>query len=148
MKWSYSESRKSLIGIFSSFLCFIHCIVFPSILNLFVFSSFSFAHSFWVDVLVMVVGLGVTISVFLHAQRKHHENKLPIVLVLIGFTFLITGHLFEASFAVLAFLATGGVTIVIAYVLNWRGIALARAGSAGKGRGSSLDRREDTGCPC
>ena len=116
-------------GMFISGLCAVHCSVLPILLILGLGSSFGWMLSHEVELIFLVVSLVIASFSLLEGYIKIHRNLGVIFLALIGFAFLIIGHEIEVAYLNIFLSTIGGISILLAHLVNFRfrsrGITLA-----------------------
>jgi predicted ABC-type exoprotein transport system permease subunit len=77
-----------------SFLCSIHCIATPIFILFVPFFKNLHEYNTYLEILLLLSVLLLGGSSLIHDFRSHHKKALPVILFLIGFLILVSGHLF------------------------------------------------------
>lgn len=118
MKHFIKSEKLDQLGITASLACAIHCAVLPFVLTTLPLFGLSFLAHNWVE--VVMIGLSLVVGVYsLSTSFPKHKKLLPVIVLVIGFGLIGTGHyLIESMEAVL--IPMGGFTIAIAHFINWK----------------------------
>ena len=112
------------IGIFTSLACAIHCAVLPLVISAITVFDVNLVNNELFEWGMIVAACIIGAYALLHGYRKHHHEKLPLVLFFTGMLLLIGKQLWHQyqlwilPFAVLA--------IISAHLLNFRATAKTR----------------------
>lgn len=116
--------RWDTLGMLVSALCVAHCIAVPLFLGLLPAFGLSFLAKDGLHEVLALVVLVVSLLAFVPGYRAHHDRR---VLVLGGVgVVLLSGAAFAPGLSVVvesALTALGGTLLVVAHVLNRRGLA-------------------------
>lgn len=118
MKTLLKFGRLDQLGMTASFACAIHCALLPMVVSILPLMGLEFLANTWVEVgmicLSLVLGAWSLISTY-----PRHQNRVPLLVLFIGFLLIAAGHfLFESLEAVVVPL--GGFTIAGAHYINWK----------------------------
>jgi len=118
MKHFIKSEKLDQLGMTASLACAIHCAVLPFVLTTLPLFGLSFLAHSWVE--MTMIGLSLFIGVYsLSTSYPKHKRLLPIIILVMGFAMIATGHyLIENMEAVL--IPTGGFTIAFAHYINWK----------------------------
>ena len=106
------------IGVSASLACAVHCAVLPIFFTSLPMFGLEILHNKTFEY-SMIGFAGVIGSYALyHGWKKHHHNKLPLIIFLSGFAFLILKEVFIAEELLL--LIPAATLIVSAHFLNYR----------------------------
>lgn len=72
----------------------------------------------WIELGLIGIALAVGLTSLFLAYFKHHRKIIPLLILLIGFMFILVGHLFENRIAEPAMVSAGGIFIVFAHYKN------------------------------
>ncbi|WP_185152548.1 MerC domain-containing protein [Fulvivirga aurantia] len=109
-----------LIGFSSSVLCAIHCAALPFLLSLAPLANLQFLNNPWVEYAIIIASFLIACFALIHGYSRHHHKPQALVLVVMGFVLISTGHLAEWNEAV--FTTFGATIVAIAHLINWRQI--------------------------
>ncbi|MBE7173746.1 MAG: MerC domain-containing protein [Williamsia sp.] len=106
------------LGITTSVACAIHCAVLPLVVTSLPVFGVNIVHNSLFEYGMIALAFAVGLHALLHGYRKHHHNRLPLVLFSISMLCLLAKqvwHGWEIGFLIPA--VTG---IVAAHYLNYR----------------------------
>lgn len=106
------------VGASLSFACAIHCAITPLLLTFLPLWGLSFLASHELEFALIGLSLVLAIYVLWKDYKKVHHKLLPILLAVLGFTLIFSGHIFH-SIEIL-FAVSGGILVTTAYFFNWR----------------------------
>ncbi len=108
------------IGMTASTLCAIHCAAVPVLLTFLPLVGLGFLANplFEWGMIVLALLLGIW-SILLSYFRTHHR-VLPLLLLLAGFTLVITGHSCLKGWVEAVVVPAGGLTIAVAHFVNYK----------------------------
>ena len=102
-------------GITASIACAIHCAALPLIATLLPLWGLEFLANPFVEFLMLSLSVVIGFIALFSSYRTHHQ-KLPIILLLLGFTTIAFGHYIENTEAIL--IPLGGLLIAAAHLFN------------------------------
>lgn len=105
------------LGIATSIVCAIHCGILPLIVPILPLFGVNVIHNLLFEWGMITLAFLVGSYSLLHGYNKHHHTRLPILLFLIGFLFLIAKQIF-IQFEI-PFLSIAVVLIITAHYLNF-----------------------------
>lgn len=113
-------SRLDRWGMMISSVCLVHCLAFPLLTALLPFFAVALPGDEWLHPLLLGLALPVTGFALLRGYWRHRLVR-PLLLGMAGLA-LIAGALFaHGELAEAALTVTGGLLVVGAHWLNWRG---------------------------
>lgn len=118
MKPSVKSSTLDQMGMTASVACAIHCAALPFLLTTLPLWGLEFLAHSWVE--LSMICLSLLIGTYsLTTSFPKHRKLIPILVLIIGFGLIATGHYTLESLE--AFLVPlGGFTIAAAHYLNWK----------------------------
>ncbi len=112
--------NKDFLGFVASMLCAIHCATLPLILTFSALSGLSFLANHTIEFVFLAISAIIATWSLIPSFRKHHHNPMPLYLVALGFTFLVSARFLPHGFAEHFITAIGGSIVAISHILNWR----------------------------
>ncbi len=103
----------------ASAICAIHCMAMPLILSLGVAHSGHLFHDHSFDIAVIAIGI-VIASASLITDYKRHRSRLPLLLVIIGFSVLTYGLTHGHGGIHLWISLMGSSLVSSAHFINWK----------------------------
>jgi hypothetical protein len=105
------------VGILTSLLCAIHCLLLPLLLTSLPIFGFDLIHDPIFEWSMIALAIAIGIYALSHGYKKHHHNKLPIYLFCAGAVLLILKQFYHGN----TFLLIAAVIFIIAaHVQNYR----------------------------
>ena len=120
MKSFRADSKLDSIGMTASLLCAVHCAIVPIIITSLPLLGIGFLASPWFEWGMILFALSVGIYAIGFSYVKKHRKLLPVVLLIIGFIIIITGHLFVSGRYEAVIVPSGGLCIVAAHFFNYK----------------------------
>ncbi|MET1057132.1 MAG: MerC domain-containing protein [Pedobacter sp.] len=118
MKSFIKHDRLDHLGITASIACAVHCAALPLAITALPMLGLEFLANIWVEISMICLSLLIGI-LSLRLSYPKHQKVLPVLILVMGFLFIGTGHfVFERLEAVIV--PIGGFTIAAAHLLNWR----------------------------
>ena len=112
--------RLDQIGAGASFLCAIHCLVFPLLAGLLpVFASYEFAENRTFEDFFVGISFLLATSSLILGYRHHGQRKLFILLCL-SLALMFSSRFFVHSPAEVALLVSGAIGVCLCHILNRR----------------------------
>ncbi|HBH22958.1 MAG TPA: MerC domain-containing protein [Cytophagales bacterium] len=108
------------IGMSTSLLCAFHCAGLPFLLSLAPLAGLSILHHPVIEYGIISLTLVIAITALRKGYLKYHGKLTAIIMVCIGFTLIISGHLLGNEFYEVFMLSIGGTTIAAAHFINWK----------------------------
>lgn len=116
-KSSFKINWDSL-GIGASVACAVHCAVLPLLYTSVPLLGINILHNPWFEWTMIIIALAIGINALRHGITRHHHRYLPLILLLIGFAFLMAKEAIHEWHTALVIIALG--FIVTAHYLNYR----------------------------
>lgn len=118
MKPSIKSVTLDQLGITASVACAIHCAALPFLMTTLPLWGLEFLAQPWVE--LSMICLSLVIGVWsLSSSFPKHKRIIPILILIIGFVFIATGHFTLHSLEPIL-IPLGGFTIAAAHYLNWK----------------------------
>jgi hypothetical protein len=115
MKWKINWDA---LGIGASLACAIHCALLPLFMaSLPVFGA-NIIHNMAFEAGMIILSLLIGCYALYHGYKKHHHRFLPLILFIVGFTFLVLKQFFITYHIWLLIPAV--IFIVTAHFLNYK----------------------------
>ena len=115
---SYSKSNLDSLGICTSSLCAIHCLVTPFVILLFPFAGLAFLEGESFEISILIISIILAALSLVRSYFKNHKNILPLTLALSGFVFLGFSKIFTLEFSEITLSVIGGMLVVLAHLKN------------------------------
>jgi hypothetical protein len=106
------------LGIAASVACAIHCALLPLVLTSLPILGVNIINNIWFELMMILIALFIGIYSLRHGFKKHHHNKLPIIIFSSGMALLILKQILHAQ--QMWFLVPAVILIVTAHYLNYR----------------------------
>ena len=106
------------LGIAASVACAIHCALLPLVLTSLPILGVNIINNIWFELTMILIALFIGIYSLRHGFKKHHHNKLPIIIFSSGMALLILKQVLHAQ--QMWFLIPAVILIVTAHFLNYR----------------------------
>jgi hypothetical protein len=106
------------LGIAASVACAIHCALLPLVLTSLPILGVNIINNIWFELMMILIALVIGIYSLRHGFKKHHHNKLPIIIFSSGMALLILKQVLHAQ--QIWFLIPAVVLIVTSHYLNYR----------------------------
>ncbi|MBC8033414.1 MAG: MerC domain-containing protein [Chitinophagaceae bacterium] len=107
-----------VLGITTSVACAIHCAVLPLLLTSPAIFGVSLVHNVLLEYAMIFIALAIGVYSLYHGFRKHHHRLTPLVIFLLGITFLFAKQRWHE--AELWLLIPAVIAIVAAHFYNYR----------------------------
>ena len=108
------------IGMIASTLCAIHCAVVPILLTSLPLIGLGFLANRWFEWGMIVFALVVGIGSLAYSFFNTHRRVTPLILFLVGFIYVVGGHLWLHGWKEAVVVPLGGLSIVTAHFINRR----------------------------
>jgi hypothetical protein len=118
MKSYTKHERLDHLGMAASIACAIHCAALPLAITALPLLGLEFLANIWVEVSMICLSLIVGV-VSLRLSYPKHKNIMPILILILGFLLIGTGH-FVFEHLEVVFVPLGGFTIAAAHLINWK----------------------------
>lgn len=106
------------LGVCTSVLCSIHCLVTPILLLLFPFTGLGFIESKNFELGILVLSILLAVSSLVQSYFKQHKNLSPIILASIGFMLFATPKIYGLEKLEILLSLIGGSFVIIAHLKN------------------------------
>jgi ABC-type iron transport system FetAB permease component len=106
------------LGIAASVACAIHCALLPLVLTSLPILGVNIINNIWFELMMILIALFIGIYSLRHGFKKHHHNKLPIIIFSSGMALLILKQVLHAQ--QIWFLIPAVILIVTSHYLNYR----------------------------
>jgi uncharacterized membrane protein len=106
------------LGIAASVACAIHCALLPLVMTSLPILGINIINNYWFEFLMILLALAVGIYSLMHGFKKHHHQKLPILIFSVGISLLFLKQIFHAQ--QLWFLVPAMLLIITAHYVNYR----------------------------
>ena len=106
------------LGIAASVACAIHCALLPLVLTSLPILGVNIINNIWFELMMILIALFIGIYSLRHGLKKHHHNKLPIIIFSSGMALLILKQVLHAQ--QIWFLIPAVILIVTSHYLNYR----------------------------
>lgn len=120
MKNQFVGSHLDFFGFSTSLLCAIHCAALPFLLTLAPLSGLQFLDNHWIEYGIIILSFFIASNSLIHGYRRHHKKRIALIVALIGFILIGVGQVSESEWMEAFFTSSGGVTIAIAHLINWK----------------------------
>lgn len=106
------------VGIATSILCAIHCLILPLALTSVPLMGVNVVHNGWFEWFMIVLAFTVGVYALSHGYKKHHQNKWPLLLFCVGFVLLVYKQ-FDKEWEIY-FLLPALIFMISAHFVNYR----------------------------
>ena len=108
------------IGFITSLLCALHCAALPILLSMAPLAGLQFLANPWIEYVIILLSFFIASSSLVRSYRKHHQNLIPLIVALVGFTLIGTGQFLEPEWKEVLLTSSGGANIALAHLINWK----------------------------
>lgn len=105
-------------GFLNSFLCAIHCAIFPLLISLGLLESLFWIEHFWLEMTFLFLSIFFA-SLSLIKSFKVHRRLEALFMVLLGLSCLFVGLNLEHGIFQTTMMTLGGVIIASAHIVNY-----------------------------
>ncbi|MGF7079623.1 MerC domain-containing protein [Mucilaginibacter sp. UYCu711] len=112
------EARLDNIGMVTSTLCAIHCAIVPLLLSGLPLIGLGFLKEPWVEWSMIALSFFIALSSIGRCFISRHRKILPLVIMLTGFAFIISGHIAKQEYFEILMVPLGGLIIASAHFVN------------------------------
>ena len=120
MKLIRLTSKLDSLGMTASSLCAVHCALIPMMVTFLPLWGLEFLSESWVELMMIAIALVLgTVSLSI-SYKKHHKNKLPLLLLCFGFMLIAAGHFLVSETIEPLVIPAGGFIIAAAHYKNWK----------------------------
>jgi hypothetical protein len=106
-------------GMGVSFLCAVHCAVLPLCLNVLPLIGMQFMASSYIETGIVLLSLIIGCTSLGRSWRQH-RNPRPVLIMVLGFVVIFTGHFATAHQNEWMLLGLGGLLVATAHFYNWK----------------------------
>ena len=129
MKNQFIGLHLDFIGFSASLLCAIHCAALPFLLSMAPLAGLQFLDNHWIEYIIILLSFFIASSALIHGYRRHHHKLLALTVAVIGFVLIGAGQLLDPEWKEVLLTSSGGATIAIAHLINWKFIRQSKIGS-------------------
>lgn len=105
-------------GFLNSFLCAIHCAIFPLLISLGLLESLFWIEHFWLEMTFLFLSIFFA-SLSLIKSYKAHKRPEALLMVLLGLSCLFVGLNLAHGILQTTLMTLGGVVIASAHIVNF-----------------------------
>lgn len=109
-----------LVGISTSTLCAIHCLVLPFLVMIGSISGFGVVHNHRLENVILAVSAVIGLSSLIPSYLNHHRKLSPLYVLLVGFVLVLFSRFNVNTHAETILTTFGASAIAIAHLINWR----------------------------
>lgn len=120
MKSYKITGRLDRAGMTASAMCAVHCALLPMVITLLPLWGLEFLAEEWVELFMIGLALIIGVISLSVSFKKHHRRKMPLLLLAVGFGFILLGHLSYSELLEPILIPLGGLTIAVSHYINWR----------------------------
>lgn len=117
---NFLSLNKDFLGFLASMLCAVHCAALPLILTFSALSGLSFLANHTIEFVFLGISAVIATWSLIPSYKEHHQNIKPLLIVAVGFAFLISSRFLPHGILEHTITAIGGFTVAIAHVVNWK----------------------------
>ena len=129
MKNQFVGLHLDFIGFSASLLCALHCAALPFLLSLAPLAGLQFLDNPLIEYAIILLSFFIASNSLVRSYRKHHQNLIALIVALVGFTLIGAGQFLEPEWKEVLLTSSGGATIAIAHLINWKFIKQSKMGS-------------------
>ena len=126
MKTTFVGTHLDFLGFSTSIACAIHCAFLPFLISALPFLGLGFLESPSIEYCIILLSLFLAIFALAHGYLRHHRNKLPILIVSLGFSIIAFGLLWGPKEVEFIITPIGASLVGVAHYINWRYIKKSR----------------------
>ncbi|NJN24895.1 MAG: MerC domain-containing protein [Cyclobacteriaceae bacterium] len=108
-----------LVGFSVSLLCAVHCAALPFLLSLAPLAGLHYLNNPWIEYAIILLSFCIASYALIHGYRRHHQKPLALVIVVVGFILIGTGHLIQSEWKEITLTSVGAVVVAMAHFINW-----------------------------
>jgi hypothetical protein len=113
-------ARLDGVGFTASTFCAIHCAAMPFVATLLPLIGLGFLAEPWVELSITIFSIAIGIASLLPSYRNYHQNKAPLLFLIIGFAFIFGAHFLGFHEHEPILVPLGGLSVASAHYLNWK----------------------------
>lgn len=122
MKEHFFKIQWDFVGLGASLACAVHCLIVPFLVSLAPLAGFQVLNNVWIEYTVIMVGFVIAAIALWHGYRHHHGKPLALIIVIIGFLLIGTGHFFQVGWVEIVLASIGATVVAVAHLINWKHI--------------------------
>lgn len=119
MKSISSKISLDSLGFTASFICAIHCASMPLLITALAISPLSFIVKPGFELSVIIFSVMIGITSLLPSYKNHHHKLLPIIILLVGFFLIFSGHFLVPGKFEPIVTPIGAFSVALAHLLNF-----------------------------
>jgi hypothetical protein len=108
------------IGFSASLICAIHCATMPIILSIISSTPLFFLSNPLFEISMIVLSIAIGFSSILPGYLKGHGKVLPLSLMLLGFSFIFSGHFIAVEELEPIVTPIGAFMVAISHFVNYK----------------------------
>ncbi|MEX0811696.1 MAG: MerC domain-containing protein [Chitinophagales bacterium] len=115
-------NRKNILdilGISTSVICAVHCILPPVMLSYTALGTFPFIDNIGFEILILASAAIFAAWSLIPSVKLHHQ-KGPLLLAFFGFSLIALAHLSHGNLIEIFMLLLGGIMLSGAHLWNWK----------------------------
>jgi len=120
MEFTKLTAKLDNIGMTASTLCAIHCALVPIFITVLPLIGLGFLANPWFEWGMIILAFIIGVSSISSSYFRMHRRWLPLLLLSIGFTIIILGHIFITGWVEGIVVPLGGFTIATAHFINYK----------------------------
>jgi len=120
MKVPFVGLHGDFFGFSASMLCAVHCAVLPFLLSLSPMVGLRALQNPWIEYVIILISFCIASYTLVRSYHKHHQRKQALIIVVLGFLLIATGHLIGHGWQEILFTSSGAVTVAVAHLINWK----------------------------
>lgn len=120
MKNQFIGLHLDCIGFSASLLCAIHCAALPFLLSMAPLAGLQFLDNRLIEHTIILLSFSIASVALIKGYRRHHHKLLALVIAIIGFALIGLGQVLEPEWKEILLTSSGGATIAIAHLINWK----------------------------
>src|ERR1700712_4534815 len=128
MEFSKVTAKLDNLGMTASALCAIHCAIVPLVLTSLPLIGLGFLANPLVEWTMIILALVLGISSIGSSYFNTHHRLMPLMLLILGFIIIITGHTFIKNWVEGIVVPIGGFTIAAAHYINYKYVGTCKTG--------------------
>jgi len=115
-----NSSLLDKISIGASAACAVHCVLLPLVFTTLPFLGIELMENIFLELATTGISLLIGGWAIWKGYKKHHRNKLILMLFIMGIVLLVTGNLFHAESIEMSLKFSGATLLITAHIYNWQ----------------------------
>jgi hypothetical protein len=115
----FSKVHTDLVGFGAAITCAVHCGMLPFILTFSSLSGLNWLATPWIELTFILLSFSIALIAITRNFGRHKHILMAVKVVSLGFALILIGHFLEGT-AEYVLSATGGTTIAVGHIVNWR----------------------------